>query len=151
MNSRFLMSGILFLAFSLGATSFDELYQQGIGAIRKGDRVHALSLFEKASALAKGPEQKTNAILQRSLAMPREKEKEGITDALELSKEERKTASFLREGSGVAYRSVANSSEGIWQSGGNTLLCGFAQRTQRTGQKPCVRYAFKRSAPSETV
>ena len=78
MNSRFLMSGILFLAFSLGATSFDELYQQGIGAIRKGDRVHALSLFEKASALAKGPEQRTNAILQRSLAMPREKEKEAL-------------------------------------------------------------------------
>lgn len=78
MNSRFLMRGILFLAFTLGAASFDELYQQGIGAIRKGDRVHALSLFEKASALAKGPEQKTNAILQRSLAMPREKEKEAL-------------------------------------------------------------------------
>ena len=31
MNNRFLMSGILFLTFTLGAETFDELYQQGIG------------------------------------------------------------------------------------------------------------------------
>ena len=75
---NFTMVCSLLAAASLAGATYKEVFEQGIAKIRKGERETALALFVQASELAQNKTQKTNAMLQRSLAMPHAQQKEAL-------------------------------------------------------------------------
>ena len=95
MKKSLLALGCALCVLSLSAETFDEVFKDGISKIRGGQSAAALECFQKASELASNKAQKTNAMLQISLAMPVSR----ADEALQMLLDYRKTAGTLPKAS----------------------------------------------------